>query len=99
VTFTISHPGPGVRLGADQCPGIGERGHGLTMAIIHDAGCCQEWETGHASSPVRAGSFRQVAARWGTAWPEQRQRPAADAGFQDKQLQAHREAEQEPETS
>ncbi len=77
MTVGISHPGPGIRLGADQCPGIDERGHGLTMAVIHDAGCCQEWETGQASTPARAGSFRQAAARWGTAWPGERQPPAA----------------------
>jgi hypothetical protein len=69
MTFGISHPGPGVRLGVDVCPGIGERGHGLTMAVIHDAGCCREWETGRAAAPVRAESFRQAAAQWGTTWP------------------------------
>ena len=73
MTFSISHPEPGTRLGADQCPGIGERGHGLTMAIIHGAGCCREWETGQASTPVRAESFRQAAARGGTTWPSPRQ--------------------------
>ena len=41
MTYSISHPGPGARLGADQCPGTGERGHGLTMTVIHDAECCQ----------------------------------------------------------
>jgi hypothetical protein len=65
VTFSISHPEPGVRLGVDECPGVDERGHGLTMAVIHDAGCCQEWETGRASAPAWAESFRQAAARWG----------------------------------
>ena len=75
MTLSISHPEPGVRLGADQCPGTDERGHGLTMAVIHDAGCCQEWETGQASTPARAGSFRQAAARWGTAWPESASTP------------------------
>jgi hypothetical protein len=73
VTFSISHPEPGTRLGADQCPGIGERGHGLAMAVIHDPGCCQEWETGQASTPARGESFRRAAARWGTAWPSQPQ--------------------------
>ena len=82
MTFGISHHQPGVRLGADECPGIDERGHGLTMAVIHDAGCCQEWGTGQASAPARAESFRQAAARWGAAWPEQRQHPAAGAEFQ-----------------
>ena len=51
---SISHPEPGARLGADQCPGTDQRGHGLTMAIIHAGGCCQEWETGQASTPARA---------------------------------------------
>lgn len=69
MTFGISRPGPGVRLGADQCPGTGERGHGLTMAVIHDGGCCREWETGQASSPARAEAFRQAAARWASTWP------------------------------
>jgi hypothetical protein len=81
VTFSISHPGSGVRLGVDECPGVGERGHGLTMAVIHGAGCCQEWATGRASSSARVGSFRQAAARWGAAWPGQRQHPDAGAGF------------------
>jgi hypothetical protein len=69
------------------------------MAVIHDAVCCREWETGQASAPARAGSFRQAAARWGTTWPEQRQRPAADAESKDSHLQVQREAEQEAETS
>jgi hypothetical protein len=77
MTVSISRPEPGVRLGADQCPGVDERGHGLTMAVIHDAGCCQEWETGQAASPNRAQSFQQAAARWGTAWPQQHQNPGA----------------------
>jgi hypothetical protein len=73
MTLSISHHQPGVRLGADECPGIDECGHGLTMTVIHDAGCCQEWEAGRASAPARAESFRQAAARWGTAWPSQPQ--------------------------
>ena len=77
MTLSISRPEPGARLGADQCPGVDQRGHGLTMAVIHDAGCCQEWETGQAATPARAESFRQAAARWGMAWPQQRQHPAA----------------------
>jgi len=81
VTFSISHHEPGVRLGVDECPGVDERGHGLTMAVIHDAGCCQEWETGRASTAARTESFRQAAARWGTAWPREPQRPAAGAGL------------------
>jgi hypothetical protein len=73
MTLSISRHEPGVRLGADHCPGIGERGHGLTMAVIHDPGCCQEWETGQAATPARAGSFRQAAARWDCTWPSQPQ--------------------------
>jgi hypothetical protein len=77
MTYSISHTGPGARLGADQCPGVDERGRGLTMAVIHDAGCCREWETGQAATPARDRSFRQAAARWGTAWPQQGQHRAA----------------------
>ena len=82
MTLSISHPEPGARLGADECPGTDQRGHGLTMAVIHDAGCCQEWETGQASTPARAESFRQAAARWGTAWPQQHHHPAAGTELQ-----------------
>ena len=81
MTFSISRPEPGARLGADQCPGTGQRGHGLTMAVIHDPGCCQEWETGQASTPARAESFRQAAARWGMTWPDSAPaRPAPNPG-------------------
>jgi hypothetical protein len=110
VTSSLSHHQPGIRLGVDECPGVDERGHGLTMTVIHDAGCCQEWETGQASNPARAGSFRQAAARWGTAWPGERQRPAVGAQHHgpetepqsvrdawDNYLQARREAEPQPE--
>ena len=45
------------------------------MAVVHDAECCQEWETGQASTPARTESFRQAAARWGTAWPGKPQHP------------------------
>jgi hypothetical protein len=69
VTFTISHPEPGARLGAGQCPGIDQRGHGLAMAVIHDTGCCTEWETGRAATPARAEAFAETAARWGATWP------------------------------
>jgi hypothetical protein len=82
MTLSLSHPGSGARLGADQCPGVDQRRHGLAMAVIHDTGCCQEWETGQAATPARAQSFRQAAARWGTAWPQQHPRPAADAESQ-----------------
>ena len=58
-----------------QCPGVDQRGHGLTMAVIHDTGCCGEWEPGQAATPDRAGAFRQAAARWGITWPQQRQHP------------------------
>jgi hypothetical protein len=63
MTLSISHPTPGTRLGAGQCPGIDRRGHGLTMSVIHDAGCCQEWEAGQAAAPARAQAFRHAAAR------------------------------------
>jgi hypothetical protein len=82
MTLGICHHQPGARLGADQCPGIGERSHGLTIATIHDAGCCQEWESGQAATPARAGSFRQAAARWEAPWPGQRQAPAPGAEHQ-----------------
>ena len=85
VTLSISHPEPGARLGADQCPGVDERGHGLTMAVIHDTGCCQEWETGHASTPARAESFRHAAARWGTAWPGTAPASPAHPGLRPRQ--------------
>jgi hypothetical protein len=75
MTLSVAHPESGARLGADQCPGTGQRGHGLTMAVIHDTGCCREWETGQAATPARAESFRHAAARWGTAWPETPQHP------------------------
>lgn len=73
MTYSISRPGPGARAGVDECPGIDQRGHGLTMAIIHDPGCCSEWETGQAATPARTEAFRQAAARWGTSWPPQAQ--------------------------
>jgi hypothetical protein len=81
VTFSITHHQPGVRLGADQCPGIDQRGHGLAMAVIHDAGCCTEWETGRAATPARAEAFAETAARWGRPWPSQPQAgPEPEAG-------------------
>ena len=61
-----------VRLGADACPGIDERGHGLTMRTLHDDGCCAEWAAGLASTPARAEAFRRDAARWGASWPKAR---------------------------
>ncbi len=69
MTFYISHHEPGVRPGADRCPGIGEHGHGLTMSIIHDSSCCAEWESGQASTPARAEEFREAAICWGATWP------------------------------
>jgi len=79
MTFSISHHTPGLRLGVNACPGIDTRGHGLTMAVIHDGGCCSEWETGQAATPARAESFRKAAARWGATWPGEPQ-PAPDSG-------------------
>jgi hypothetical protein len=109
MTLSVSHPESGARLGADACPGVDERGHGLTMAVIHDTGCCREWETGQAATAARAESFRQAAARWGTAWPGQPQHPRLnrDRGpgrepqsvrdAWDARLQAQRAAAPEPE--
>ena len=59
-----------VRLGVDACPGIDERGHGLTMRTLHNDGCCAEWASGQASTSARAEAFRVVAARWGASWPK-----------------------------
>jgi hypothetical protein len=109
MTLSVSHPEPGARLGADECPGVDERGHGLTMAVIHDAGCCREWETGQAATLARAESFRHAAVRWGTAWPGQPQQsglnrdcgpgrePQSVRDAWDTHLQAQREAAPEPE--
>jgi hypothetical protein len=77
VTFSFSHPGPGDRLGVDRCPGIDERGHGLTMAVIHDPGCCIEWAGGEAA-PARTEAFREAASRWGSTWPKPAAEPEAE---------------------
>jgi hypothetical protein len=73
----VSHHEPGVRLGVDACPGVDERGHGLSMGIVHDSGCCHEWASGEASTPRRAASFCEVAARWGSTWPRAEAEPKA----------------------
>jgi hypothetical protein len=73
MTFSVSRHQPGVRLGVDECPGVDERGHGLTMSVIHDAGCCHEWETGQAATPARAQAFSEAADCWGGTWPGQPQ--------------------------
>ena len=70
MTFYVSRQEPGVRLGVDRCPGVDQRGHGLTMSIIHDSSCCAEWESGQASTPARAKEFREAAIRWGATWPQ-----------------------------
>ena len=75
----VSHHEPGVRLGVDACPGVDERGHGLTMTVVHDSACCREWESGQASTPARAASFRDVASRWGSTWPKAEAGPEADS--------------------
>ncbi len=72
-----THHETGVRLGVDACPGAGERGHGLTMTTLHDGACCHEWESGQASTEARAGSFREVASRWGSTWPRAERDPGA----------------------
>jgi len=81
VTFSISHPEPGARLGVDLCPGVDERGRGLSMAVIHDAGCCAEWTGEQAAAPPRAEAFREAAARWGSTWPKPAPEPEAEAGL------------------
>jgi hypothetical protein len=73
MTFRIARHRHRVRLGADACPGISERGHGLTMRTIHDSTCCAEWDNGQASAPSRAEAFNAAAARWGLTWPPQPQ--------------------------
>lgn len=90
MTLFISHHQPGVRLGIDACPGTAERGHGLTMTIIHDASCCHEWETGQASTPARAEAFSEAAGHWHGTWPGQPHRP---------EPAAHAQAETEPEAT
>jgi hypothetical protein len=81
---------PGQRAGADCCPGVDERGHGLTVSDIHDSQCCEEWESGVAS-PDRAEAFSQAAARWGSEWPAReagheagRDEPEAEAEVSDR---------------
>ncbi len=78
MTFSISHPGPGERLGVDRCPGIDERGHGLSVAVIHGADCCAEWSAGEAG-PARAEAFREAASRWGSTWPKAAPEPEPEA--------------------
>jgi hypothetical protein len=79
----VGERGDHARLGVDACPGIDERGHGLTMRTLHDDGCCAEWEAGQASSPARAEAFREVAERWGSTWPKARPEaePEAEASL------------------
>ena len=79
MTLSLTHHQPGERLGIDTCPGIDERGHGTTMSILHDSGCCHEWETGQAATPARAEAFSQAAARWSSAWPAHPQQAGPDA--------------------
>jgi hypothetical protein len=79
VTFSISRPGPGDRLGVDLCPGVDERGHGLTMSVIHDTGCCAEWDSGQAATPARAEAFREAAERWASSWPKGAPEPEPEA--------------------
>ncbi len=69
MTVSISHHQGAGRAGVDYCPGVDERGHGMRLALIHDAQCCQEWGSGQASTPARAAAFTDAAARWGDAWP------------------------------
>ena len=62
------------------------------MTVIHDAECCHEWETGHASTPARTELFRQAAARWGTARPGQSQHPRLTQDSPAKEPQSVRDA-------
>jgi hypothetical protein len=80
MTLSVSHHEPGLRPGADACPGIDERGHGLTMTLIHDGTCCAEWESGSTPSPGRAAKWFATAARWGTTWPRPSAVPQPEAG-------------------
>jgi hypothetical protein len=69
MTFYISHHEPGVRLGVDRCPGVDERGHGLTMSIIHDNSCCAEWETAENGMRRPGELVEEFAERAGSeAW-------------------------------
>ncbi len=74
-----THHETGLRLAVDACPGVDERGHGLTMTTLHDNACCHEWESGQASTPARAESFREVASRWGSTWPRTEREPGGRA--------------------
>lgn len=69
MTVYISHHQDGQRAGVDYCPGVDERGHGMRLSLIHDSQCCQEWESGQASTPARAEAFTGAASRWGSTWP------------------------------
>jgi hypothetical protein len=77
VTAYISHHDPAVNRGIDACPGIDERGHGLTMTLIHDATCCQEWESGITPWPARAKAWVELAERKGSTWPRPDREPEA----------------------
>ena len=82
MSVSISHQQPAQRAGVDCCPGVDERGHGLTATTIHDSQCYQEWESGVAT-PDRAEAFSQAAARWGSAWP------GREAGHDEPEKQAN----------
>jgi len=66
----LTHHQPGVHPGLNACPGLGERGHGLTMALVHDGTCCAEWEAGETAHPDRAAQWDTIARRRGTTWPK-----------------------------
>jgi hypothetical protein len=78
MTAYISHHDPKVRVGIDACPGIDERGHGLTMALIHDDSCCAEWEAGSTPWPTREREWRTMAERKGSTWPRPEPEPEAE---------------------
>jgi hypothetical protein len=77
--ITVASHQSHVRLGVDACPGIDERGHGLSLRTLHDDGCCTEWAAGEASTEARAKEFRTVAARWGASWPKAEREAAPEA--------------------
>lgn len=86
VSYPEDGPRQGRRLGIDRCPGIDERGHGLTMRILHDSTCCAEWQAGETPYPARAAEFRKAAERFGSTWPNADREP--DAGPADREPEA-----------
>jgi hypothetical protein len=47
-----------------RCPGVAERGHGLTKSIIHAADCCDRWDAEHPGiAQQRQAAEREWASR------------------------------------